>query len=468
MRSVSNFVRVAGLAACVLAVAGCGGTAPSGQQLSFVPSFPPAGTLPPVETDFDVVGRDIEISDVPTTSASAATTAGALQSNVQPFASRKLKFFIHGMDYSPTQVGQPVNNNPLGSGNAAIWQRDIPLLRAMGVNAIHVYNVDPNVNGPIDNALKALWNNNSKPIFVVFSIHFGATCLNSTGCANDLATQYYNLDKKYATNPAVLGVTISNEINPCNQATDPQCGIPSNATYWNNFNIIAKRAKQGFADGGDKSKLVMTSNVDDNNYTLSQGEKFGAAVDVWGINVYRGRGFVYTGQTGDLFAQIRATTTKPVVITEYGGTAGWHPKGSIGKTYKYPLSDGSGACQPAGGLPYAITDIAPMPATGKISMAGLNDLVTFSNTQLYQGWKSDGVVSGGFYFEWTDEWWKQNPDNPAARSTHWGNANVVDSYPACARDEAWYGLNAISPGTALAPRSTLTTLKNVWAKQPTT
>jgi len=131
VRSVSNFVRVAGLAACVLAVAGCGGTAPSGQQLSFVPSFPPAGTLPPVETDFDVVGRDIEISDVPTTSESAATTAGALQSNVQPFASRKLKFFIHGMDYSPTQVGQPVNNNPLGSGNAAIWQRDIPLLRAM-------------------------------------------------------------------------------------------------------------------------------------------------------------------------------------------------------------------------------------------------------------------------------------------------------------------------------------------------
>jgi len=50
-----------------------------------------------------------------------------------------------------------------------------------------------------------------------------------------------------------------------------------------------------------------------------------------------------------------------------------------------------------------------MPATGKISMAGLNDLVTFSNTQLYQGWKSDGVVSGGFYFEWTDEWWKQTP-----------------------------------------------------------
>ena len=47
----------------------------------------------------------------------------------------------------------------------------------------------------------------------------------------------------------------------------------------------------------------MTSNVDDNNYTLSQGENFRAAVDVWGINVYRGRGFSYTGQTGELFTK---------------------------------------------------------------------------------------------------------------------------------------------------------------------
>jgi len=162
----------------------------------------------------------------------------------------------------------------------------------------------------------------------------------------------------------------------------------------------------------------MTSNVDDNNYTLSQGEKFGAAVDVWGINVYRGRGFVYTGQTGDLFAQIRATTTKPVVITEYGGTAGWHPKGSIGKTYKYPLSDGSGACQPAGGLPYAITTSPRCPRPARSRWPAL----TISSRSRTRSSIKDGNPTAScrrLLLRVTDEWWKQNPDNPAARSTHW-------------------------------------------------
>ncbi|MGR4066058.1 MAG: hypothetical protein ACLQPV_11515 [Vulcanimicrobiaceae bacterium] len=428
--------------------------------------------MPSIDTDFEVVGRDIDFDEaLPSTASSAvavANGAAAFRSSVRPLAATRLKFFVHGMDYSPTQVGQPVNNNPLGSGNSAIWSRDIPLMRNLGVNVIHIYNVDPNVSGPIDNALAALWNNGTKPIYVVFSIHFGATCLNSSGCANDLAGQYYRLDKQYAKNPAVMGVTISNEINPCSLSVDPNCAVPSNATYWGNFNIIAKQAKQGFADGGDRNKLVLTSNVDDNNYTLSQGAQFGAAVDAWGINVYRGRGISYSNQgAGALFAQIRATTSKPVVLTEYGGTAGWHPKGSAGKKYVYPQSDGTGVCKPVGGAPYAVTDIAQMPATGNISMAGLNDLITFSNTQLYQGWRADGVVSGGFYFEWTDEWWKQTPSDPKSRSVHLGNANVVDSYPACARDEAWYGLNAIAAGTVLTPRTSLTALKNVWANQLT-
>jgi hypothetical protein len=184
-------------------------------------------------------------------------------------------------------------------------------------------------------------------------------------------------------------------------------------------------------------------------------------VDAWGINVYRGRGFT------NFFSQVQGTTAKPVVVTEYGGTAGWHPKGSAGKKYVYPLADGTGECRPTGGPDYSPTDVAPMPATGNISMAGLNDLVTNSNRQLYASWKGTGAVSGGFYFEWTDEWWKA--DQPAnASGKQLGNVNVVDSYPACARDEAWYGLNAVSKGSsALTPRSTLTALKNVWASQPT-
>jgi hypothetical protein len=431
------------VAACLLTVS-CGGSAPLPGTVGGAPlPSAPQG----VQTDFYVVGRDIDFGETPNSAMAADSRSAA--------ASRRLKFFIHGIDYSPTPIGTGVNNNPLGNGNSAIWSRDIPLMRAAGVNVIHIYNVDENIGGPIANALTALWNNGKSPIFVVFSIHFAASCLQNAGCANDLAGQYYNLDKKYGTNDAILGIAVSNEINPQ--------GVVSSPAYWQNFNLIANRAKQGFRDAGNPNKLVMTSNVDDNNTTLTEGERFKAAVDVWGVNVYRGRGFT------NLFDQVRATTEKPFLVTEYGGTAGYHPKGAAGKKYDFPLPDGTGVCRPTGGV-YTATDIAQMPATGNISMAGLNDLVTNSNALLFQNWKQDGADSGGFYFEWTDEWWKA--DQPAnATGAHLGNTNVVDSYPACARDEAWYGLYSVARGSGVntvTPRSTLTALKTIWSKQPTT
>jgi hypothetical protein len=161
--------------------------------------MPPQGTS--VQTNFRVSGRTIELF---------ATQPGATSAQRAIQQGRRLKFYIHGVDYSPTPIGSAVNNNPLGSGNSAVWMRDFPLMRAIGVNAIHVYNVDANVSGPIDNALAAAWNNGVKPIYVVISIFFPADCLNNVGCANDLAGQYYNLDKTYGPKPAILGVAISN------------------------------------------------------------------------------------------------------------------------------------------------------------------------------------------------------------------------------------------------------------------
>jgi hypothetical protein len=103
------------------------------------------------------------------------------------------------------------------------------------------------------------------------------------------------------------------------------------------------------------------------------------------------------------------------------------------------------------------------------NMAGLVDYVTNSSTLLYSGWKTDGVVSGGTYLEWTDEWWKADVNNWAFRSTHVGDLNFTSYFPGCSRDEAWYGLNAISKGQGavdeLTPRPTLDALKQVWSKE---
>jgi hypothetical protein len=98
-------------------------------------------------------------------------------------------------------------------------------------------------------------------------------------------------------------------------------------------------------------------------------------------------------------------------------------------------------------------------------MGGLIDYATNTTSLLYWGFRNNGaVVSGGFYFEWTDEWWKAGAGN---NSAHLGNVAPNGAFPGCYNDEGWYGLNAISAGTpnVLTARPTLAALKNTWAQE---
>jgi hypothetical protein len=246
-----------------------------------------------------------------------------------------------------------------------------------------------------------------------------------------------------------LGVTIGNEIG--------SLAYISNPTWWRNFNTIATAAKQGFRDGGDGSKIVTTSEVDGNIVAVQQGEANGAAVDAWGINIYRGRTFT------NLFDQIRQFTNKPVMLTEYGASAAYHP--GTGSTYSFSSGpSGLGACTTGTGST-SVTDVAELPAGGNPNMSGLVDLVTNTASLLYSGYLTDSVVSGGFYFEWTDELWKANAGNNAS---HLGNVAPNGHYPGCNEDQGWYGVNTVSPGGSLdvlTPRPTLPALQSVWQQQ---
>ncbi|MBV9646896.1 MAG: hypothetical protein JO043_05490, partial [Candidatus Eremiobacteraeota bacterium] len=273
-------------------------------------SVPPPATSTGIDTDFVVQGRYIMESEAP-----ASTSAASLRVRPASLGAAK-KFYIKGLVYWPTPIGKnvadaPMLNNALNDGNAAVWKRDLPLMRALGANAIHVYNVTPpgfdEKTGPITNFLTAAWNGGQNPIYVLMSIHFNGDALLNSGAVSSLAQQYHDLDMKYAKYPAVFGVTISNEIGANNFITNQQ--------WWNGFNTVARAAKQGFADGGDANKIVTTSEPDGLIGFVKAGEKFGAAVDAWGINIYRGRTF-----TG-LFEQLKATTNKPTMLTEYGAPA---------------------------------------------------------------------------------------------------------------------------------------------------
>ena len=68
----------------------------------------------------------------------------------------------------------------------------------------------------------------------------------------------------------------------------------------------------------------------------------GAKVDVWGDNPYRGRAF------DGLFEQIQLDTAKPVLLTEYGAPASYHPDWA--NTYFFERNlRGKGRCIPPEG-----------------------------------------------------------------------------------------------------------------------
>lgn len=392
-----------------------------------------------------------------------AATDGKFTVNGRYILLNGTKFFVKGVDYSPTPIGKGVSDPPLlddslRDANMPIWSRDLPRWRAMGANAIHVYNVVPPPydarTGPITKFLNAAWNNGNKPVFVVMSIHFPGAALKDRNAAQALGKQYYDLDKKYGTFPAVMGVAISNEILAEEFRND--------RAWWDNFNIVAQKAKEGFAAGGNPDKLVTTSEVDGFLAAIHYGELYGAKVDVWGVNIYRGRTFT------NMFDEITQYTKKPVMLTEYGATAAYHPQWKNSYTYAKDLK-GLGFCTPTTRDGPLTRDVRELPQTGNPKMAGLVDYATNNAKLLYDGYKNQGgVTSGGFYFEWTDEWWKaDNGADPRFRSEHVGSLVFNGHFPGCGEDAAWYGLNAISPGTPnkLTPRPTLKAVSDAWASQ---
>jgi hypothetical protein len=370
-------------------------------------------------------------------------------------------FYVKGIAYSPAPIGKTVGDAPLlddalRNADKPIWSRDLPRMVAMGANAIHVYNVVPpgydGRTGPIVQFLNAAWNAGNKPVYVLMSVYFTGDQLTNDAQVKILAKKYHDLDKKYAAFPAVMGVAIGNEIGA------PQ--FISNPVWWKNFNIVANAARQGFADGGAPNKLVTTSEADGDLAVVQKGEQYGAAVDVWGVNIYRGRTLT------NLFAQIRAFTKKPVMLTEYGASAARHLK--LKNTYSWTKTpNGAGVCNPAvASGAQEKNDVTQLSANGNPNMAGLVDAASNVTKLLYAGYSKDSVVSGGFYFEWNDEWWKGDSSTPAVHS---GNVAFKNYYPSCNDDQGWYGLNAASKGKGtldvLTPRPTLPAIKKIWLAQ---
>jgi hypothetical protein len=452
-----------GLAAAMLT--GCSGS----QSQPAVPQAGPAAKAVHAArphaaetTAFTVSGRNIELDGSP--------------------------FFIKGVDYGNAQIDADADPNPLDNANEPIWGPDLDAMRAAGVNAVKVYNVTltsfkpwesifgtrntlhPYETGKINKFLNRAWNGGNHPIYVVLSVYFGGADVNRPKYLDALNNVYELMTTEYSSFPAVMGVSIGSEINSEE--------FINQKAWWTRLNEIVKSTNDGFA-AADAQKITTTTMVDDGLKTVRAGELAGFKADTWGVDVYRGRSMK------NIFPQISNSTTKPEIMAEYGASAAYYPASSAryndsdGQCSNYP--DGTGT-KPYYGLPppRPWEGATELRNSGNPQMPDLVYLVKNNATEIYdhRATTGTGVTSGGFYFEWNDEWWKAGWSH-----SHIGGfeGNIIvnnGNFPGCYDDQAWFGLyqeKRASSGNKPFPdrnpdvrtaRPTLAALQAVYEQEP--
>jgi len=242
--------------------------------------------------------------------------------------------------------------------------------------------------------LNQCWNNGNNPIYVILSIYINAGDILKREFKEIIERDYRALATRYRDHPAVLGISIGNELNSIENIQNPE--------FWIYLNTLAKMLK-----GIMPNKIVMTSVVDDSIATIGLGEKHLIDLDVWGINSYRGPSFT------DLFSTFEAVSTKPLLIGEMGCPGSYH-----------------------------VPDDVPGPPLGNATAVELPDAAEAAADYLAGNWRDIeahlDIVSGGFVFEWTDEWWKG-----ISVVTHTASTARGWAFPGKWWDECWFGINAI-------------------------
>jgi hypothetical protein len=350
-------------------------------------------------------------------------------------------FFAKGVDYSPTPIGGATFQPGIGDWFTPPWwtyngdnspndigQRDTAILTGIGVNALRTYYTwywmkqddlsylqSINQNTPL-----TVYTNTQYPytvffdhnpfldacyksgVYVVLGIALeGGNCFNFN--APEISNAYQNfylqtavkIATLYGQHPAVIGFCMSNEQNqpPWNQ----------DSRVWLYYLEMYKAIKAVAPD-----KLVTIAFQDDRtlyNGSLRVKDMAGqnpptifnnvriekvisTVVDVWGLNIYSGLSGDFEDYQTNVISPASGAYARPLWLTEWGTPAGKNiPVGQPG---------------PAAGNAMAGDLSAEELAQGA---QGISADISYMHTNL-------GFVAGAFYFEYSDEWWKNSQGSP--------------------------------------------------------
>lgn len=365
---------------------------------------------------------------------SAATTRWTvdgytIQVNGQPF-------FAKGVCYFPLPLGNQSSRPPYGDyfynfpGDPPVWKpyldRDLPRMRAAGVNLIRLYSMwawaaEDYVVSPLNgNKARTLghgafmdtaYNGGTHPMYVLVNVFIEAGRWSDRAYQLQIEDVYRQLATELKDHPAVMGFMVGNELNAETTRGNPR--------FWQWIDDLAGIVKAIAPD-----KLTTMALVDDGLLSIDAANQVaprsGSAVmphlDVWGINNYRGT--MQSGFGDDFWSSYRAKTSKPILLTEWGAPASTH------------VPDAGYA---AGGVPVELPNRAQDQAT--YIRNHYNDMVDHSTLNA-------GVSSGGALFMWADQWDKQ--ECPTCSPLAQDGTNGTGGFPGKWWDEEWFGIHAIA------------------------
>ncbi len=359
-------------------------------------------------------------------------------------------FFIKGMSYMPTKVGQSPddgtlvdwmreddNHDGIISAPYEAWvdkygdnkrhsdepaMGDFALMKDMGVNTLRIYyqSYMKSDKAFLEKMYRGYGFKVAMSNFLgKYAIGSGASWSEGTDYENpahqkkmmDYVRQMVN---EFKDEPYILMWILGNENN---------YGVASNANkkpvaYYKFVNEVAMMIKSI-----DPNHPVAICNGD--ILFLDKFGKYAPDVDAYGANVYRGDyGF------GSFWDDVAELAGKPAFITEYGAPA-WG-----GGSMSYAQAQQAQADYHKG-----------------------NWLDILDNSAGYQ--EGAGNSIGGMAFEWLDEWWKDY-----SPSIHDTKADVVGPFPAGYYFEEWFGIMGQGDGSQSPylrePRKVYYTYKELW------
>lgn len=333
------------------------------------------------------------------------------------------QFKIKGITYQPVPIGSEIY--PLDIYKIPqIYNRDLPLLRTMGVTTIRTYSKDISTG-----FLDACYNGGVDPIYVIMGFYIdGKRDLSDPAERDDIKNEFLNYVHTYKDQLAVLMWSPGNEVELAYEGSDRY--------YYTLLNELAEVAYNeekpayhpvtavlaNIYQIGDKGLLTMDDNMD--------------YLDVWGANVYEGITF------SDMFDDFAHRSKKPFWISEYGVDA-YH-------TDSWTF-DGSS---------YGVT-------AGYLDEKNQSEWDVNLTVEIL----ASEIASGGTLMAYSDEWWKAyGLSSHDAGGVPQDIRYPQDVLPDRFMNEEYWGIVSISPHPGaiddVTPRQAYYKLKEVFNSVP--